>query len=150
MNRKNFLDGLLVLVFGFLLLNVTFAFYGAIAAVLSILFPKDIAQSSPIFMPLMVGAISIGVLAASFFLIFKSEFKDLYKASIMMVPTAILLAVPGALLSQYPFFVFLAGALVVVGIFSFLYLKKMSWLYYLSVSFVTIGLLLIVLTGTDI
>ncbi len=90
------------------------------------------------------------ILAVLSWFIFRSKLATLYKAIYTTVPVATVLAFIGIYFDRSPVLIYSLGALFSLGVLAYLFLTKKSWLYYFSVIFISIALLLVILLGVEI
>ena len=90
------------------------------------------------------------ILAILSWFVFRSKVVTLFKAIYTTVPVATVLAFIGIYFERQPVLIYSLGALFSLGILSYLFITKKSWLYYFSVIFISITLLVIGLLGVDI
>jgi hypothetical protein len=90
------------------------------------------------------------ILAVLSWFIFRSKLATLYKAIYTTVPVATVLAFIAIDFEGRPVLVYSLGALFSLGVLAYLFLTKKPWLYYFSVIFISITLLVIGLLGVDI
>jgi len=150
---KNVLTALLVAVLGFILLNLTFVFdalyQGLVRAIIRPFSPEDIEMSVKWYPPLLHWSFVVVIGIISWF-VFKSKISTFWKAVYLCVPVAVVMATIGLSLADWPIVVY---ALSVLFSGSFLYYfitNKKPWLYSFSVIFVSLALLLMMLTGVEI
>lgn len=146
---KNILLALIVVIFGFILLNLTFFFYALIINLVLKFFPDDFVMTNQWFMPLMIIVVSLIIAIVSWF-VFKSKLKEIYKATFLVVPVAVVLAIIGMFLYRLPIAVFSLSGFISIGILYYFYRAKQPWIYYFSTILVVIVLLIMALTGTEI
>ena len=152
---KNILSALAIIVFGFLLLNISFVidflFHFLAEFIMGILFPKimDHSNSLPWYAPLIHILFALLIVIISIF-VFKSKIGPFYKATFMTVPVAVILATMGILFYQMPFLIFLIGGLFTATALYFFWQKRLSWLYYYALIIVVLALLISFLTGGEI
>ena len=141
---KNILSAVIIVVVGFVLFNAAFLLTALVWRLAEMLFG---AQSAPLLSKIVTLFI---VLLISFF-VFRSRFNDLVKASFLTMPLMVILVMLGILMYPLPQWqLFVAGALIVGGLFFFLYKKKLSWLYFFATFYVTVLVVIILLTGMEI
>jgi len=146
---KKLLAAVAIVLGGFFLFNVVFLiFAGVINGVLFFL-PDDFMATNPWYMPVAMTTIGVAFLVGFFFL-FKSKLFPLLKAIFMTVPAAIVFVGIGIALYRWPFAVYTVSTLVGLITFYGFYRTKAPWLYYFSVLYVTIALVIMTLTGAEI
>jgi hypothetical protein len=146
---RNTLLALFVALVGFVLLNLTFLLYAAIVNGIGMLFPIDFARSSGWYMPVMMSIISLGVVVGYWF-VFKSKLKEIYKATLMTVPTAVVLVVVGVAFFRWPVIAYSIGVALTAGTLFYFYKTKQPWLYWFAVIIVAVALLAMNLTSVEI
>lgn len=140
---KNILSALAVIVFGFILLNLTFILDAAFQSLLNLFIPmnKDMTMRWYLF------AVLIYLLS---WFIFKSKIGAIYKAIFSVVPVAVTFVTVGMFLYQWPVVSYTLSALIYSGIFFYLYKAKKPWIYYFSVSLIAVVLLITGIMGMEI
>ncbi len=150
---KNILSALAIIVFGFILLNIAFMFdflfQSAIMAILKLFIPGDLFLQYPWFPPVMhvLFLIVIGLIS---WIVFNSKLKVLLKAIYMNVPLAVVFMTIGMFFYPWPLVTFLIGGLFFISVLYYLYRTKQPWLYYFSLIFIGVLMLLVVITGVEI
>lgn len=141
---KNILSAVIIVVVGFVLFFVAFLLTALVSSVTEKLFgPEGRPYLSKLVMLFIVLLIS--------FFVFRSRFNDLVKASFLTMPLMVVLVLLGILMYPLPQWqLFGAGALIVGGLVFFLYKKKLSWLYFFATFYVTVLVVIILLTGMEI
>lgn len=146
---RNTLLALVVALVGFILLNLTFLLYALIINGVSLLFPKDFAMTSGWYMPVMMSTISLGFIIGYWF-VFKSKLKEIYKATLMTVPTAIILVGVGISLYRWPLAAYIVSVSLITGTLFYFYKSKQPWIYWFAIIIVAVALVIMNLAGTDI
>jgi len=146
---RNTLLALVVALVGFILLNLTFLFYAAIINGIGLFLPADFASTSSWYMPVMMLIISICIVVGYWF-VFKSKIKEIYKATLMTVPAAIILIIDGITLYRWPLIAYSVGAVLTLGTLYYFYRAKQPWLYWFAVIIVAVALVSMNLTGMKI
>lgn len=150
---KNILSVIIITLFGFVLLNLTFIldflFQGLIDAIVNLFTKTDFNMAWPWFPPLKHGLFVV-VIGLVSWLVFKSKLKDIYKATYLTVPTAVILVTIGMSFYRWPVAVYSICGVLVAGILYFFYRTKKPWLYCYAVIIVSLVLLIMNLTGTEI
>ena len=147
---KNILSAVAVAAGGFILLNLTFLLDFLFQSALRAVFKPDTLDSGPgvnvpwlhVLFLLLIGLISWPV--------YSSKIPVLLKATYTIVPIAVLLATGGILLNQWPAAVWIAGALIIIAILIWLYVKKQHWLYFYAVALTAVVLTLFFALGGEI
>lgn len=150
---KNILLALAVLIFGFILLNLTFLFdalfQSAIRGLVGFFIPLNLTMDLYWFPPLMHGSFVI-VIGLISWLVFRSKIKALYKAIFMTVPVAVILVTVGIFLSRWPIISYFVGSLLCFSALYYFYRTKQPWLYYYSVVLVGLALVTFTFLGGEI
>ncbi len=146
---RNTLLGLFIALSGFVLLNLTFLFYAAIINGVEMLLPSGFVQNNGWYMPVMMALISLGIIIGYIF-VYKSKIEDIYKATLMTIPTAIILIMDGIALYRWSYAAFPVGAILTAGALYYFYKAKKPWLYWFAVIIVALALTVMVITGTEI
>ena len=146
---KNTLSALAILVSIPILLTFIFLFYALIFNFYDKIIPwSQNAGPNPYFILRPITLFVI--LAVISWFIFRSKLATLYKAIYITVPVATVLAFIGIYFNSRPVLIYSLGALFSLGVLAYLFLKKKPWLYYFSVIFISIILLVIGLSGVEI
>jgi len=146
---RNTLLALVVALVGFILLNLTFLLYALVINGISLLFPEDFSMTNSWYMPVMMSIISLGFIVGYWF-VFKSKLKEIYKATLMTVPTAIILVGVGIALYRWPLVAYIMSVSLTTGTLFYFYKSKQPWIYWLAVIIVALALAIMNLAGTDI
>ena len=147
---KNILAALAVAGSGFILLGLTFLFFGAVAWVLEkLVIPGSTPMERPWFMPVSF-AVSTAIIALISWLVFRSKLATLVKAIFMTVPVAVVLALIGITLYPWPVVPYLVGGLFTIAVLFYLYRTKQPWLYYYTLTLVALSLMIFTLLGGEI
>lgn len=144
---KNILLALVVAVFGFILLNLTFildaVYQGGVRWIIGHFISLGSDSQIYWFPPLMHGSFVILIGLISWF-VFKSKLKKIYKAIYMPVPVAVVLATIGIFLYSWPILVYSLCILLCLGTLYYFYRTKQPWIYYYAM--VLVGLILAIFT----
>ena len=89
------------------------------------------------------------VLLLSWF-VFRTRINDTAKAAFSTLPLAVILAETGVQFYRLPVLVYISGAVIIGAILFYLYKKKLSWMYYFAVLYVTAVMLFVMLSGMEI
>ncbi|EKD56512.1 MAG: hypothetical protein ACD_58C00167G0015 [uncultured bacterium] len=151
-NLAIFLQVLAILVFGIVLLILVFGFCALVYTTCDRILGTGHELEPRLNWQYHVLRVSIfiGLIAVTTYYVYKSKLIAIYKATWTMVPTAIALVSIGILTYQRPYLSYTLGSVVILGILAYLYNARKSWMYYLSILFVAIALLIMGITGTDI
>ncbi|MDI6816455.1 MAG: hypothetical protein QME41_04600 [Actinomycetota bacterium] len=140
---RNILSAVVVVAFGFILLNLTFMFFALVTKFFELFLPFNLVPISG----LIAGSMIITVLS---WFIFRSKLGTIYKAIYMTVPVAVVLALIGILFYRWSWLSITLGGLFSVSILIYLIRARKSWLYSLSLILVSLVLLIMTLLGIDI
>lgn len=133
--QKNVLSTFVIVIGGFLLLNLAFILAAFVINFTISFMGVDRNQAPP-----MIGRVVYLVLIAliSWF-IFRSKLNDTIKATYLTVPLMIVFVMLGLTLYQQPKWIITAiGVLIISGTLAFIKIKKFSWLYYFSILYVAL------------
>ncbi|MBN1618610.1 hypothetical protein JW887_04720 [Candidatus Dojkabacteria bacterium] len=150
---KNILKILIIVVLGFILLNVVFlldfAYQSLIRSFLMNFLVND-PEANFFWIPLLMhGSFAALICVVSYFVL-KTRISALLKATYMSVPICVVLVTVGIFLYRWQVIAILVCLIVVLVILTFLRLKKLSWEYYFSLIFYSSGLLIMILLGVEI
>ena len=146
---KYFLSALAIVAGGFFLFNIVFLIFAGIINGILFFLPDDFTATDTWFMPVAMSMIGISFLVGFYFL-FKSKLPQLIKAVLMTVPAAIVFVGIGVALYKWPWAIYTLSILIGLTVFYYFYRSKQPWLYYFSILYVAIALIIMSLTGTDI
>lgn len=91
------------------------------------------------------------ILLAASWLIFRSKLNDLIKATFLNAPLIVLYVMMGiSLYGQPQWLILSAGAAIALAVLIFLYIKKLSWMYFVSALFTTGVAAYVALAGVEI
>ena len=83
--------------------------------------------------------------------IFRSKFNELVKATFLNAPLMVLFVMIGLSLYERPQWLILGiGAAIALAILLFLYIKKLSWMYFIATLFTTGVAAYVALAGVEI
>jgi hypothetical protein len=145
--QKNILLVLVIVVGGFILFNL--AFLLAAFVINATIIVLGVTQNEA---PPMVGRVLYLLLMflISWF-VFRSRLKDIIKATYLTMPLMIILVMGGISLYQQSKWVIAGiGAVIICAELSYLYKKKLSWLYYFSTFYVVVLALCIIFFNVQI
>ena len=145
--QKNILSVLAIVVGGFILFNLAFLLAAfVINATMSLL---GMARNE---VPPIVGRILylLIIFLISWF-VFRSRLNQIIKATFLTMPLMVILMMVGiSLYQQSKWIVIGVGAVIICVMLSYLYNKKLSWLYYFSTFYVAVLALCIMLFNVQI
>ena len=132
-NLKNILSILVIIAGGFVLFNVAFLLYAlVINSTMSVL--KITQKEAP---PIIGRLLYLFIIFLISWFVFRSRLNDLIKAVFLTMPLMVTFIIMGIILYEKSKWIIIGiGAVIVFGILSFLYKKKLSWLYYFSTFYV--------------
>ncbi len=145
---KNILSAVAVAVVGFVLLNLTFLFYVFLQNLIQEIFGYDISFQpklpwlAPLLFLLIIGLIS--------WLVFRSKLNAFWKASVAIIPLAVILVFIGIRWYIWPVIAYSFGGLLSLGVLYYLWRAKKSWLYFYVVILVSAALAISSLLGMEI
>ncbi|MFA6888481.1 MAG: hypothetical protein WC254_03215 [Candidatus Woesearchaeota archaeon] len=150
---KNILFALAILMFGYILLILTFIFdtiYQGIIRNIAGSF-LNLSPDSTLywFSPVMHGSFVLIIWLISWF-IFKSKLKKIYKAIYLVIPTAVVLVTLGMFLYHWPILVYTIGSLFCGSTLYYFYKTNQPWIYYYAVILVSITLAIFTVIGGEI
>ena len=142
-----------MIIFGFILLNLTFLFdaiyQGLLMGFVSIFIPFN-PETNIFWLPqLFHGSVIIIISIISWF-VFKSNLKSFYKATYMTVPLAVVYATIGIFFYQWQLIVYLLGTLFSLFILYYLYKNKQSWIYYYTLILITFTMFMVFFLRVEI
>lgn len=150
---RKIVQALAIVVFGFILLNLTFLFdwlfQNMIFNIIRCITPVNLQAIYPWFSPILHFSFVI-VIGLISWMIFKSKLAPIYKAIFLTVPTAVVFVTIGMFLYLWPVISNSLG--ILIGLTTLYYFKrsKQPWLYYFSVILVGLALVIMNLTGAEI
>ncbi len=91
------------------------------------------------------------ILLVASWLIFRSKFSDLIKATFLNAPLMVLFVMIGLSLYERPQWLILGiGAAIALAVLLYMYIKKQSWMYFFATLFTTGVAAYVVLAGVEI
>lgn len=145
--QKNVLSMLVIVIGGFILFNLAFLLAAlVINATMNVL---GMAQNEA---PHIVGRVLylLLIFLISWF-VFRSRLNDTIKATFLTMPLMVILVMIGiSFYQQSKWMIAGIGAVIICAVLSYLYKKKLSWLYYFSTFYVAALALYILLSGMEI
>lgn len=145
--QKNILSVLVIVIGGFILFNL--AFLLAAFVINATMRVGGMAQNEA---PHIVGKVLylILIFLISWF-VFRSRLNDIIKATFLTMPLMVILVMVGiSLYQQSKWIIAGIGALVICLVLTYLYKKKLSWLYYFSTLYVVVLTLCVMLFNVQI
>ncbi|MFA5047723.1 MAG: hypothetical protein WC516_01635 [Patescibacteria group bacterium] len=150
---KGVLSALAVIVFGFILLNLTFLFDALFQNFIDLivgLFTKINLNMSTRWFPMGKHlSFAILIIIISYFL-FSSKLKTIYKSIFMTVPLMTLFLTIGIFLHQSPWIAGIIIAGLALGVFYYFYKTKQPWLYYYTLALICALMLIIAIFQIEI
>jgi hypothetical protein len=149
--QKNVLSMLLIALMGFVLFFAAFMlafFVSSVCDKIIMLFADKAVNPRAIHFSWHYIYLIL-VLLLSWF-VFRTGLNDLAKAAFSTLPLAVILAETGVQFYRLPVLVYVSGAVIIGAILFYLYKKKLSWMYYFAVLYVTAVMLFVMLSGMDI
>ncbi len=147
-------QGLLVVVIGLILFNVTFGIYAVYHNGLYWLagfFASDqVVHEQWLWLGPVIGSSFLLLVALLSWLIFRTKWRPLLKAIYLTQPVAIVLVMEGMFLSSWPVLVYSIGFILCAATLYIFQRTKQPWLYYLAVIFVGLTLAIFTLSGGEI
>lgn len=143
------LPALGVAFYGVILLSLAFTLSYLIDSSFDYLFQSAWNQTIP-WHPPVKHLIFLGSIAAISWFVLKSKFKEYYKIIYLTVPTAVIFTYVGVSMYLWPVLSHIIGAVIYGSILYYFHLTRKPWLYYFSVSLVTLVLVIMGLLGVDI
>ncbi len=144
---KNIMSMVVVAVGGFILFNLAFILMASLANIADLLLkrPQNMAPS------LAARAVFLVLLLAASWFVFRSKWSDTLKAAFMTLPLMVALVMLGMTLHGQPDVTVLgAGALIIGAVLLWLIRKKLPWIYYFALGYVTALALYVMLARIDI
>jgi hypothetical protein len=152
-NIKNILLALAIVIFSYVSLILAFildAVYQSVIRGIAEFFIPFTLDSKLYWFPVFMHLSFVLIIGIISWFIFKSKLKSIYKAIFMPVPMAVVYATIGMFFNRLPIVVYLLGALFGFSVLCYIYKKKQSWMYYFSLFYITLLMLLVVLLGIEI
>jgi hypothetical protein len=145
--QKSILSILVILVGGFMLFILAF-----LLAAFAINATTSVLGIAPNVAPPVLGRVLYLLLISliSWF-VFRSRLKDIIKATFLTMPLMVILVMVGiSLYQQSKWMIAGIGAVIICAVLSYLYKKKLSWLYYFSTFYVVVLALCVMLFNVQI
>jgi hypothetical protein len=146
---KNLLAVLAIAAGGFVLLNLTFIGFFLVVSVVDLVLPGEDASEAGWVLALGL-LLSVALVGAVSWRALRSDLSPLQKAIFLTVPLAVIYASLGIALSQWPTIAMAGGAVFFVGLLAFLRRSGQPWFYTCALVLVSLSMLALTLTGTDI
>jgi hypothetical protein len=149
--QKNVLSAVVIVAGGFLLWNIAFLMaYGVMFignTILTSISGTDTAVNEMIWKYIFV----VLILLISLAVFLPKKIPALIKATYLTMPLMVVLIVGGIRFFEYTKWVPISiGAAIIAGVVLFVYMKKLSWLYYFATAYTGIVALIIVLFDIQI
>lgn len=146
---KNVLTFIAIPAAGYILLLLTFMLDALFQMAINRFFPLNY-NMTVYWLPISKHILFAVIILILALLVFKSKLKDSYKAVFAAVPTAVILITEGIFLYRWPAVEYIICPLTYGIIIFYLYKTRKSWIYYYSVSWVALALLVMAITGVEI
>jgi len=150
---KQIIFAVTIPVCGFILLNLTFLFdffFQSVVIGLIKLFTPVNFETNFQWLPPVMHFLFVTIIAIISFFVFRSKLQKLYKAMYMTVPMAVVLVTFGMFLYRWPVVAYALGSFFSMSVLYYLYRTKQPWLYYYTVIFVGLTMLLVGLLRVEI
>lgn len=148
---KNVLSVIAVVAGGMILLNLTFMFDFGFQSLLKLIFYRNQDLMMTVsWLPGFQHVLFVVLMGFISWLIFRTKWLVLVKAIYLPVPTAVVLVSVGIFTYQWPWLSYGLSGLLTIGILYFFFRLKQPWLYYFSVIWVALALLIMAITGQEI
>lgn len=146
-NQKNLLSVLVIIVGGFVFFILSFLLYAfVINATMSVL--KMTQNEAP---PIIGRLLYLFLIFLISWFVFRSRLNSLIKAAFLTMPLMVILVMVGIILyQQSKWMITIIGAVVIYGVLTYLYRKKLSWQYYFSTFYVVVLALYVMLFNVQI
>lgn len=149
--HKQVLSAIAVLAGGFVLFNLAFMLAAAVNQLyrlaVRLISGEDIAAVDSIFWKL----IYLGLVLLITWFVLRSKWPAVVKATYLTMPLMVILIMIGiALYTQPVWMPVTIGTVLVAAVIVYVFIRKLSWLYYLAAAYTGVLALFIVLTGIDI
>lgn len=133
--QKNILSVLVIVIGGFVLFNL--AFLLAALVINTVMSALRMGQNGA---PPAVGrVVYLIIIFLISWLVFRSPLNDIIKATFFTMPLMVTFIMSGISLYQQPKWLIAGmGAVIICAVLSYLYKKKLSWLYYFSTFYVAV------------
>jgi hypothetical protein len=142
---------LVIVILGFILLNLTFLFNFLIFGLFDLIIPKNLVETREWqWLPSVRHFLFLVIIGLISWPVLRSRLGVLPKAIYLTVPVAVTLVTVGILLNSSPVLAYLISALITVAVIVYLYLTRRPWMYFFSVIVVAVALLIFNLTGGEI
>ncbi len=151
---RGILEMVAVVIGGIILLNLTFlldyVFQNILLLILKSFFDVESLYKNAFWFPSLMHVLFVFLMGVITYYIFKSKWKTLFKAIYLSVPTAVTLVSLGIFLYQKPIVVLTLSVGLVLLVLFFFYKKKLPWIYFVSIIWISITLLVMNILGKDI
>jgi hypothetical protein len=151
---KKTIEGLGIIIIGLIFLNLTFVLAAVFQGLLRFIFKLFVQfnEDSPYtVIPAIIRLLFlIFIFFISWLILQKSKLPDFWKATFFVVPLATTFVTIGIFFYQTPPLVYVISIISGLLIFYYLYKTKKSWLYYFSLFFICILMLLVQILKIEI
>lgn len=147
LNQKNLLSVLVIIIGGFVFFTMAFLLYALVMNVTMSALKMTQNEAPPIIGRLLY----LFLIFLISWIVFRSRLNSLIKATFLTMPLMVILVMIGIILyQQSKWMITIIGAVVICGVLTYLYRKKLSWQYYFSTFYVVVLALYIVLFNVQI
>ncbi len=150
---KNILLAVAITFCGYVLLNLTFLFdfvyQSIIRGIVELFIPFD-PNMQLYWYPIVMHGSFVVLIGIFSWVIFNSSLKDIYKATYLTVPTAVVLVTVGMFLYAWKILPYVVSSLLCISALYYFYRTKQSWMYYYAVIAVSVALAIFTATGGEI
>ena len=144
-----------MIIFGFILLNLTFLFdaiyRGLLRGFVSIFIPLN-PETNIFWLPQLFHGSFIIIIIISIisWFVFKSKLKSFYKATYMTVPLAVVYATIGIFFYQWQLIVYLLGTLFSLFILYYFYKTRQQGIYYYTLILMNFTMFMVLFLRVEI
>lgn len=148
---KKFLSVIVIIAGGFILFNLAFLLAAATMHACRIAVTLVGGYSIEDMGPMWWKYVYAGIILLISVYVFRSKFNPLIKATYLTMPLMVVLILVGIQFYEQPQWVpIIIGAAIVLAIIVYLYIKKLTWQYYVATLYTGMLALYIILSGIDI
>jgi hypothetical protein len=145
------ISALVVAVFGFILLNLTFLLYFSVDQFMNLFInPQEMELEGWSWFMFIRHTLFLLIIAAISWPVLRSGLPVIVKCIWLVVPWAVTLATLGMLLASWFWAALLVGALLTAAVILYLYRSKKPWLYHYTIILVAVALTVFNLTGGEV
>ncbi len=139
-----------IIIFGFILLNITFIMAFLFQTIFRGILDLFLEYNDYTWLPFITHGLFMVLIIYLSWLIFKAKLSTYYKAIYMVVPTAVIFITVSILCYPIVWLGYLINSILGISVLIYFYKTKQPWLYYYAVILMGLVLLIFTLLGGKI